>query len=125
MRQANLIDHQVFALRQELMQRRIERSNHDRESVHRLKKAREISPLHGKKFLESLAPRLFIASQNHRLHVRDTVFGEEHMLSAAEADAFGAEQTRGLRVAWNIGVGTHAELASEFVGPMHQLAEIR
>ena len=50
----------------------------------------------------------------------DAVFGEEHVLGAAEADAFGAELARHFGVARDIGIGAHAELAAELVGPFHE-----
>jgi hypothetical protein len=39
--------------------------------------------------------------------VLDAVFGKEHVLGAAEADALGAECTRLLGVARNVGVGAN------------------
>ena len=85
----------------------------------------EILALHGQQLVERLPARLLIARQNHRLHVRDAILGEEHVLGAAQPDAFGAELAGGLGVARNVGVGADAEVAAEFVGPLHQLAEVR
>jgi hypothetical protein len=45
----------------------------------------------GSSFCQRLAAGLFVARQNHGLHVRHAVLGEEHVLGAAQADAFGAE----------------------------------
>jgi hypothetical protein len=64
---------------------------------------------------------LFVARQDHGLHVLDAVLGEEHVLGAAQADAFGAELAGGLGVARDVGIGAHAELAAELVGPLHEL----
>ena len=50
----------------------------------------------------------------------DAVLGEEHVLGAAQADAFGAELAGRLGVARDIGIGAHAELAAELVGPVHE-----
>jgi len=41
--------------------------------------------------------------------VLNAVFGKEHVLGAAEADAFGAEEASQLGVAGDIGVGADAE----------------
>ena len=51
---------------------------------------------------------------------RDAVALEEHVLRAAEADAFGAEVARDARVARSVGVRTNAE-AANFVRPAEQL----
>ena len=66
---------------------------------------------------------LFVARQNHGLHVLDAVLGEEHVLGAAQADAFGAEAAGGLGVARDIGIGAHAKAAAELVGPAHEALE--
>ncbi len=122
-RQDGEIHHQVFALGKELMQRRIERADHHREAVHGLEEAGEILALHGQQLLQGFAAALFVARQNHGLHVLDAAFGEEHVLRAAEADAFGAEAAGGLGVARNIGIGAHAEAAAKFVGPTHEAGQ--
>ncbi len=70
-----------------------------------------------------MSARLFVFGQNHGLHVRDAIGREEHVLGAAQADAFGAELARGFGVARNIGIGAHAEIAAKLVGPLHELDE--
>ena len=122
-RQDGDIHHQVLALGKELVQRRIERADHHREAVHGLEEAGEILALHGQQPLQGFAAGLFVARQNHGLHVLDAAFGEEHVLRAAEADAFGAEAAGGLGVTRNIGIGAHAEAAAEFVGPTHEAGQ--
>ena len=91
------------------MQRRIERADHHRESVHGLEQSGEILALHGQQLGERLAAGLFVARQNHGLHVLDAILGEEHVLGAAQADALGAEPAGRLGIARNIGIGAHAE----------------
>ena len=108
-RQDGDVHHQVFALGQELVQRRIERADHHREAVHGLEQAGEILALHGQQLGQGLAAGLLVARQNHGLHVLDAVLGEEHVLGAAQADAFGAELAGRLGVARDVGVGAHAE----------------
>ena len=78
----------------------------------------------GRSLLQRFAARFFVSGQNHLLHERQTIFGEEHVLGAAEADAFGAELAGDFGVARDIGVGANAELAAEFVGPAHELADV-
>src|SRR5437867_3374931 len=71
---------QLVAIRQELVQWRIERPDHDRIAVHGFEQAGEIRALHREQFREGLPAGLLIARQNHRLHVRDAIGGEEHVL---------------------------------------------
>src|SRR5258706_11224049 len=105
------------------MERRIERTDNDGESVHRLEQAGEIGALHREKFQERFAAGLLVTRENHGLHVWNTVRGEEHVFGTAEANALGAEAAGGLRVAWNIGVGAYAERTAEFIGPAHERRE--
>src|ERR1019366_5224851 len=114
------VHHEVFALGEELVERGIERADDHREAVHGGEEAGEIPALHGEELQQGLAAALFFARQNHGLHVLDAVLGEEHVLGAAQSDAFGAELTRHFGVARDIGIGAHAELAAELVGPFHE-----
>ena len=59
---------------------------------HGLEEADEVGALHGQQLLESRAAILLVVGQNHGAHVLDAIFGKEHVLGAAEADALGAEQ---------------------------------
>ena len=117
------IHHQVLALRQELVQRRIERANDHRIAVHRFKQSGEILALHGQQLLERLIARLFVLGQNHGLHERNAIGREEHVLGTAQSDAFGAELARGYGIARNIGIGPHAEITAKLIGPFHELDE--
>ena len=105
------------------MERRIQRADHHREAVHGGEQTGEIFALHGKELEQCLAAALLVARQDHGLHMFDAVFGEEHVLGAAQADAFGAELTRGLGVARDVGIGANAEAAAEFVGPVHEILQ--
>jgi hypothetical protein len=102
------------------MKGRIERTDDDRESVHRLEQTSEVGTLHGKEFCERLLAVLFIARQNHLLNIGQPIFGEEHVLSTAEADTLSTECAGDLRVARNVRVGTNAEFTAEFIGPTHE-----
>ena len=55
--------------------------------------------------------------------MRQAILGEEHVLGAAQPDAFGAERARLKRIARNVGVGAHAHSA-EWLGPAHQLLQL-
>ncbi len=54
-----------------------------------------------------------------------TIVREEHVLGTAQADAFGAEVASALRVARDVRVGADAEVAAEFVGPLHERGRSR
>ena len=62
--------------------------------------------------------------KDHRAHVRQAVLGEEHVLGAAQSDAFGAERTRLQGIARNVGVGANTH-AAEGLGPSHELEQLR
>ena len=76
----------------------------------------------GSSFASGFLRGLLVAGQNHGLHVLDAAGTEEHVLGAAQADALGAELAGDLRVARDVGVGAHAELAAELVGHLMNLA---
>ena len=117
------LDHQVFAPRQELVQRRIESADGDRESVHGAEDADEVGALHGQQLLQRGATVFLVAGENHGAHVRQAVFGEEHVLGAAESDAFGAERAGLQGVARNVGIGANTD-AAERLGPAHELEQL-
>src|SRR6266576_122808 len=54
--------------------------------------------------------------------MRNAVFLEEHMLSAAKANSFSSESTSLDRIAWDISIGTHAQLTKRF-SPTHELQQ--
>jgi hypothetical protein len=84
----------VFTLRQELVQRRIDRSDGDGLSLHRLEDAVEISALQRQKIEDRFFPIGDVVREDHALHDRQPVLSEEHVLGAAKADAAGAERRR-------------------------------
>ena len=98
------------------MQRRIERADRHRESVHRAEHADKICALHGQQLLQRSAAILLVVGENHGAHVRQLLLAEEHVLGAAEPDAFRAECTRLDRIARNVGIGAHLQFA-ERIGP--------
>ena len=52
-----------------------------------------------------------VSREDHAAHDRQAVFGEEHVLGAAQADALRAELAGDGRVGAGVGVGAHADLA--------------
>ena len=118
------VDHQVFPLGQELMERRIDGANDNGEAGHSFEQSGKILALQGQQLGKSLAPSLLVARENHLLHVLDAVFGKEHMFRAAKADALGSKGAGGLGVAGDVGVGADTEAAAELIGPLHQFSEV-
>ena len=84
----------LAAVRKELVQRRIEQPDVDREAVHRLEDCLEVRALHRQQLRERAAPSTFVARDDHLAHRVDAIALEEHVLRAAEPDAFGAEAAR-------------------------------
>ena len=68
----------------------------------------EILTLDRQQLGQRLAPALRILGHDHLAHRDDAVALEEHVLGAAQADAFGAEAARGARVGRCVGIGAHA-----------------
>ena len=65
-RQQRNVDHQIFAARQELVQRRIQRANRHRQSVHRLEDAGEVLPLQRQQLVQCFPAILLVVRENHR-----------------------------------------------------------
>ena len=116
------LDHQVLALRQELVQRRIDGADRHRCAMHALEDPVEIVALHRQQLVECRAAVLFVVGENHALHDRDAALAEKHVLGAAQTDAAGAERVGELRLIGLIGIGAHAK-AAELVGPLQQRVE--
>ncbi len=105
------------------MQRRVERANGNRESVHRLEYAFEILALHGQQFLERRAAVFFVVGENHGAHVRNFLLAEEHVLGTAKANAFGAKGSRLNGIAGDVGIGADLHRAVR-VGPVHEFFKL-
>ena len=95
----------LFFLGQELVQRRIEQADGDRQPLHLAEDADEITLLHGQDLGQGLLAPFQLFGQDHLTHGRDPLGIEEHMLGAAEADPFGAEFAGHLGVMGGIGIG--------------------
>ena len=88
----------LAAVRQELVERRIEQPDRDRQSVHRLEDPLEVGPLHRQQLGQRATPAAFVARDDHLAHRGDSVALEEHVLGAAQPDSLGAEPARDARV---------------------------
>ena len=108
---------------QELMQRRVEVADGHRAVAHDLVHRDEVGFLVGLNLGQGGLALFHVAGADHLTHSLDAVFGEEHMLGTAKADAFGAHIHGVLRVGRVVGVGQHLELAG-FVGPAHETLEV-
>ena len=113
----------LFLRRQELVQRGIQEADGHRTAlelaVHGLEVALLIRQDLGQSFLAGL-DRL---GDDHLAHGLDTGGLEEHVLRAAQADAFGAELHSLRGVAGVIGVRADAQNA-EAVGPLHEAVKV-
>ena len=112
----------AFAMRQEFMQRRIEQADRHRQARHDLEQFREIAALHRQQLGERGATALLVVGEDHLAHRDDAVAVEEHVLGAAEADAFGTETARDAGVGRRFGIGAHLH-APHRVGPFHDRGE--
>ena len=78
----------------ELVERRIQEADGDGSALKSLIKSLEVALLHGQELGESFLSLLDGVGDDHLTHRHDPVGLEEHMLGAAEADAFRAELAR-------------------------------
>ena len=110
-------------MRQELVQRRIEQADRDRQAAHDREQLDEVLALHRQQLGQRRAAARLVVGEDHLAHRDDAVALEEHVLGAAQADAFRAEIARGLGVERRLGVGAHLH-AAHLVGPAHQRGEL-
>ena len=75
----------------ELVKRRVEQPDRDRQTLHRLEQPLEVGLLERQQLGQRGAPVLLGLRHHHRAHLRLAVGGHEHVLGAAEADALGPE----------------------------------
>jgi hypothetical protein len=94
-------------IRQELVERRIEQTDRDRQPVHGAEDADEVVALERPELLERGAPRRLVAGHDHLADDRDPIGREEHVLGADEPDTLGSELARAPGVEGRVGVGPH------------------
>ena len=122
-RLGDLLD-ELDAVGQELVQRRVEQPDGDRQALHRLEDPLEVVLLERQQLVERRAAAGLVVGHDHPLHLRLAVGGHEHVLGAAQPDALGAEGARAAGVLGRVGVGAHAERA-QLVAPAEQRLEAR
>ena len=108
---------------QELVQRRVEQPDRDRQALHRLEQALEVLLLVREQLAQRGAAAFLVVGHDHRPHLRLAVIGHEHVLGPAQADALGAELARPHGVLRRVRVGADAE-AAHLVGPLEQALEV-
>ena len=92
---------------QELVQRRVDQPDGDRQPVHRLEDADEVLALQRQQRVERGLPLVVGVGQDQPLDQLAPV-AEEHVLGAAQPDALGAEAAGPRGVLGGVGVGPHA-----------------
>ena len=111
-----VLHEQLLDVGEELVQRRVEQPDGDGQPVHRLEDALEVGALELGQLLERAAfSSASSAARMNRCTMRQAV-AEEHVLGAAQPDAFGTESPCDQRVLGQVGVGAHLEHA-QLVGP--------
>ena len=107
-------------VREELVERRVDQTDRDRLAVHCLEQAGEVLPLERKQLGQGLFAVLEVVGDDHLADFIEVI--EEHVLGAAEADAFRSERDGLFGLVRKVGVRPHAQLAM-LVGDLHQLVE--
>ena len=113
----------VVVLGEELVQRRIEQADRDRQAVHRLEDADEVLLLERLELGESGLAAGLVIGQDHLAHGDDALVAEKHVLGAAQADPLGTERPARAGVFGSVGVGADLE-GPDLVGPGHERREV-
>src|SRR6267142_86129 len=114
-------------VRDEFMKRWVDQANGDRKTVHGFEDADEVASLEREQLVQCLDAGVFFVGQNHFLDGALPLMAsfwlfevrEEHMLGAAEADAFRAKLDGFTGVLRRVYVGADPEMA-RLIGPVHQ-----
>ena len=96
---------QLVVAGEELVERRVDQPDDDRQPVHRPEQAGEVLPLERQQRVDGLPAFAGRLGRDHPLHDRQPLLLEEHVLGAAQADALGAVLAGALGVARIVGVG--------------------
>jgi hypothetical protein len=120
------LDLQLDEVGQELVQRRVEQPDGDRQAVHGPQDPEEVLPLQRQQRREGGA-LLLLGLGQHQVLDQLAAVAEEHVLGPAQADAAGAVPPGPLGVLRGVGVGADAEPPAR-VGvldePVHRLHEV-
>src|SRR5450759_834997 len=106
------LTHETVPLGKELVERRVQQADDDRETVHGLKDLLEIAPLHRKQFLEGSGALLERTGNNHLLHKGKAIGIVEHALGTAQSYTLCAECTCFPSVGGRVCIGAYAETAN-------------
>ena len=139
------LDQLVLEVREELVQRRVDQADDDRQAAHRLEDALEVALLErfelghvGVELLDGglllggerlsggslgLGPGGHVGHEDHGAHDGEALALAEHVLGAAEADALGAVGAGLGGILGLVGVGPDLQLA-DLVGPAENGLEI-
>ena len=106
-------------MRQEFMERWIKQADRHRQASHDFKEVQKILALEGQQARECRATALFRFRHDHLAHGTNPLRVEEHVFSAAKADAFRAKAPGGFRIQRRFRIGAHTQ-AAHLIGPAHQ-----
>ena len=96
-----------FTVWSKLMQRRVDQSNRDRSTFHRIEDPLEITPLNRE---QGLLTGTAIDRHDHLLDRQAPLLGvKEHMFGAAQADPLGPHFDRLARVVGGVDIGAHPQ----------------
>ena len=105
------------------MQRRIEQADRHGQPGHRLEDGLEVALLHRQQLVERLATAVLALGKDHLAHDGQPVLGHEHVLGAAQADAFRSELARLRGILRGVGIRTHLQ-SPVLVAPAEDRLEI-
>ena len=113
----------VVAMRQELVQRRVEQPYRHRQAGHDAEQFDEILALERQQLFQRHAAAGLVAGHDHLPHRADALGCEKHVFGAAQTDALCTEFARGFRVQRGFGICAYLQPA-RLVRPLHQRREI-
>ena len=116
------LDVDVRVLAQELVERRVDEADDDRQAVHGLEHLAEIALLERQQLRERALPAFGAVRHDHVLHDRQALGLPEHVLGPREPHPLRTELPRELAFAGCVGVHPHPE-ATALVGPREELDE--
>ena len=102
---------QVDQVGQELVERRVEQPDGDRETVHRREHGLEVGDLRPLEFGQRRGLGRLVVAQNEAAHDRQPVGSQEHVLGAAQADATRTVLAPLSGVTFGVGVGSDLDVA--------------
>ncbi len=105
------------------MQRWIQQAHGHRQAIHDPEQGQHVLFLKGQQALQVALPLFLVFSEDHAAHLVNALCVEEHVLGAAQADAFGAQFACLGGILWRFGIGAHLQ-ATVLIGPGEQDLEV-